>query len=115
MGRLLIIVPTDFRQGNRGITWRMIEFAPSMTIKSIIARLERQQRDLKTIISALQDLKAFGPHKAHHDISFDEFEKRLVKHALKRAGNNQTEAAHILHSTRDRMRAKIAKHGLNRG
>ena len=86
-----------------------------MTLKSIIAKLQRQRRDLAEIITALRDLEAFGPHKTRYDISFDEFEKRLVEQALKRAGGNQTEAARILRLTRDRMRAKIAKHGLNRG
>jgi hypothetical protein len=38
-----------------------------MTVKSIIAKLERQQRDLKEIIAALRYLEAFGPHKAHHE------------------------------------------------
>jgi DNA-binding protein Fis len=93
----------------------MIEFAPRMTLKRMIAKLEKQRRDLTEIITALRDLEAFGPHTSHYDISFDEIEKRLVEQALKRTGGNQTEAARILQLTRDRMRAKIAKHGLNRG
>jgi DNA-binding protein Fis len=107
------IVLAGFLQRNREITLRVIEFAPSMTLKRTIAKLEKQRRDLNEIITTLRDLEAFGPHKSHYDISFDEFEKRLVEQALKRAGGNQTEAARILHLTRDRMRGKIAKHGLN--
>jgi DNA-binding NtrC family response regulator len=94
---------------------RVVKFAPSMTVKSIIAKLERQQRDLKEIIAALRYLEAFGPHRAHHEISFDDFEKRLVTQALRRAGGNQTEAARILRLSRDSIRSKIAKHGLNQG
>jgi DNA-binding NtrC family response regulator len=86
-----------------------------MTIKSIIVKLKRHRRDLKEIVSALRDLEAFGAIKAHHKISFDGFEKRLVAQALKRAGGNQTQAARILRLSRDRIRAKIATHGLNRG
>ena len=108
-------MPPGFLQENREITLRVIEFAPSMTLKHMIAKLEKQRRDLNGIITELRNLEAFGPHKANYDISFDEFEKRLVEQALKRAGGNQTEAARILHLTRDRMRAKIARHALNRG
>lgn len=101
---------TDFRQGNQGITLRVIEFAPSMTLKRIIARLQRQRRDLNEIIPALRDLEGFGPHKARYDISLDDFEKCLVAQALRRAGGDQTEAARILQISRDRIRAKITKH-----
>ena len=47
-------------------------------------------------------------------LSLDEFEKRLVAEALERAGGNQTKAAHILHVSRDKVRYKMAKHGLGR-
>jgi DNA-binding NtrC family response regulator len=87
----------------------VIESALSMTVKSIIAKLQRQQRDLKVIVAALRYLDALGPHKAHHKISFDDFEKRLVAQALRRAGGNQTEAGRILQLSRDRVRAKIAQ------
>jgi DNA-binding protein Fis len=92
----------------------VVQLATSMTVKSIIAKLERLQRDLKEIIAALRHLDAFGP-KARHKISFDDFEKGLVAQALKRAGGNQTEAARILQVSRDSIRSKIAKHGLNQG
>ncbi len=83
-----------------------------MRIKSIIAKLERQQRDLKEIVATLRHVDAFGPHKVSRKTSLDEFEKRLVAQALNQAGGNQTEAARILQVSRDRMRSKIAKHGL---
>ena len=84
---------------------RVIESALSMTVKSIIAKLQRQQRDLKEIVAALRYLDALGPHKAHHKISFDDFEKRLVARALRRTGGNQTESARILQLSRDKIRA----------
>lgn len=79
----------------------------------MIAKLEKQQRDLKEIVAALRDLDAFGPHKVHRKTSLDDFEKRLVAQALKQAGGNQTEAARILQVSRDRIRSKISKHGLS--
>jgi hypothetical protein len=61
-----------------GITLGIVKFAQGMTVKSIIAKLERQQRDLKETIAAPRYLGAFGPHKAHHEIHSMTSRKRLV-------------------------------------
>jgi DNA-binding NtrC family response regulator len=84
-----------------------------MKLRTIIARLEKQQRDLKEILAALRAIDRFGPDTVPR-ISLDEYEKRLVASALERAGGNQTEAARILKISRDRLRYKIAKHGLTK-
>jgi DNA-binding protein Fis len=85
-----------------------------LTVKRIIAKLERQRRDLKEIIDALQQLDSLGSITDTRALSLDEFEKRLVTEALERAGGNQTKAAHILQVSRDKVRYKMAKHGLDR-
>lgn len=84
-----------------------------MKLKRIIAKLEKQQRDLNETIVALRQMAAIGSLRVDHEaISLDEFEKRLVAEALERAGGNQTKAAHILQVSRDKVRYKMAKHGL---
>jgi DNA-binding NtrC family response regulator len=84
-----------------------------LRIKSVIAKLEKQRRDLKEIIAVLRQIEA-GPRNVHRDASLDDSEKRLVMRALAQADGNQTEAARILQVSRDRLRYKIAKHGLIR-
>ena len=48
------------------------------------------------------------------DLSLNDHEKRLLAEALHRADGNQTEAARILKVSRDKVRYKMAKHGLRR-
>jgi DNA-binding NtrC family response regulator len=85
----------------------------TVKLKRIIAKLEKQQRDLNETIVALRQMAAIGSLRVDHEaISLDEFEKRLVAEALERAGGNQTKAAHILQVSRDKVRYKMAKHGL---
>ena len=48
----------------------------------------------------------------HADLSFDEHEKGLLADALDRAGGNQSEAARMLHISRDRLRYKMTKYNL---
>lgn len=80
-------------------------------IKGIIAKLEKQRRDLKEIISVLREISDLGP-KGVSDLSLNDNEKRLVSEALHRAEGNQSEAARILKVSRDKVRYKMAKHGL---
>jgi len=82
-------------------------------IRGIIAKLEKQRRDLKEIIGALREISDLTPHGVR-DLSLNNNEKRLVSEALHRAEGNQTEAARILKVSRDQVRYKIAKHGLKR-
>jgi len=42
----------------------------------------------------------------------EEYESRLVRQALEQSANNQTHAARILRTTRDRLRYKMKKYGL---
>jgi DNA-binding NtrC family response regulator len=46
------------------------------------------------------------------DMSFEEQERQLLISALERSGGNQSQAARLLRISRDRMRYKMAKHGL---
>lgn len=85
-----------------------------MTLKSIIAKLEGQRRDLQEIIEALQQIDGIGSFTDATTLSLDAFEKRLISEVLERAGGNQTKAAHILQMSRDKLRYKMAKHGLVR-
>ena len=84
-----------------------------MKIASIIVKLERVQRDLAETISTLRELSTLDS-RPDTDLSWDEHEKRLLSEALQSAHGNQTAAARILKLSRDKLRYKIAKHGLNR-
>jgi DNA-binding protein Fis len=80
-------------------------------IASVIAKLEKQQRDLGEIVTALREISDLGWERLS-DLSWDEHEKRLLLEALQDAGGNQTEAARILKISRDKIRYKLVKHGL---
>jgi len=85
-----------------------------MQLKTIIAKLEKQQRELSDIIAALTLIEHSGVQTPNREISLRDFEKQLIAQALARAGGNQTKAAHILQVSRDTVRYKMAKHGLKR-
>jgi DNA-binding protein Fis len=82
-------------------------------ITGIIAKLEKQRRDLKQIITALREIGDLSPHNVS-DLSLNDHEQRLLSEALHRTEGNQTEAAGILKISRDKVRYKMAKHGLKR-
>lgn len=82
-------------------------------IKSIVAKLEKQRRDLKEIIAALHEIYDLSP-QGGADLSLDDHEKRILAEALRRSEGNQTQAARILKVSRDKVRYKMAKHGLRR-
>jgi DNA-binding NtrC family response regulator len=82
-------------------------------IRGIISKLEKQRSDLKEIISVLREISHLSPQGVA-DPSLDDHEKRLLTEALHRTEGNQTEAARILKVSRDKVRYKMAKHGLNR-
>jgi DNA-binding NtrC family response regulator len=48
-----------------------------------------------------------------NSLSLKEMEKELLKEALKKANGNQSQAAKLLKITRDTLRYRIKKHGLN--
>jgi transcriptional regulator with PAS, ATPase and Fis domain len=50
---------------------------------------------------------------AQSGLSLEEMEKELLKEALKKAKGNQSQAAKLLKITRDTLRYKIKKYGLN--
>jgi DNA-binding NtrC family response regulator len=81
-------------------------------LKRIIAKLEKQQRELGTILVALREIDGTGPIEIKNRGSLDSFEKRVVEGALTKAGGNQVEAARILGVGRDRPRYKMSKHGI---
>ncbi len=84
-----------------------------MKIANVIVKLEKAQRELGEAISVLREMAEAEPRQTP-DLSWDEHEKRLLQEALARANGNQTAAARILKLSRDKLRYKIAKHGLTR-
>jgi transcriptional regulator with PAS, ATPase and Fis domain len=50
---------------------------------------------------------------AQSGLSLEEMEKELLKEALKKAKGNQTQAAKLMKITRDTLRYKVKKYGLN--
>jgi DNA-binding protein Fis len=82
-------------------------------IRSIIAKLEKQRHELKEIVSVLREISDLSPQGVR-DLSLNDHEKRLLWEALHRVDGNQSEAARILKISRDKVRYKIAKHGLKR-
>lgn len=57
---------------------------------------------------------AYIPDKfTKNNLSLEEMERELLKNALKTASGNQSQAAKLLKITRDTLRYKIKKHGLN--
>lgn len=82
-------------------------------VRDIIAKLEKQRSDLKEIISVLREISDLSPQGVP-DLSLDDHEKRLLTEALHRTEGNQTEAARILRVSRDKLRYKMTKHGLDR-
>jgi DNA-binding protein Fis len=82
-------------------------------IRSVIAKLEKQRKDLKEIISVLREVSDLNSGGVP-DLSLNEHEKRILEEALHRTDGNQTEAARILKVSRDKVRYKMAKHGLQR-
>jgi transcriptional regulator with PAS, ATPase and Fis domain len=50
---------------------------------------------------------------AENSLSLEEMEKQLLKEALVKAEGNQTQAAKLLKITRDTLRYKIKKYGLD--
>jgi DNA-binding NtrC family response regulator len=76
-------------------------------IRGIIAKIEKQCRDLNEIVIALREIGDLSPQGVH-DRSLNDHEKRLLSEALRRI----SEAARILQVSRDKLRYKMAEHGL---
>ena len=89
------------------------EMPTKAKIRGIIAKLEKQRSELKDIISMLRNISDLTPQGAA-DLSLQQNEKRLLVEALHRTEGNQTEAARILKVSRDKVRYKMARHGLKR-
>jgi DNA-binding NtrC family response regulator len=81
-------------------------------IDRIIARVEQLQQELDKVIGAHREIDGSAPLKVDRKTPLDQDEKRLLAGALVEANFNQSEATRILHIGRDRLRYKLAKHGL---
>ena len=82
-------------------------------LRTIIRRLEKQKRELQTIIDALRVIDAAptqikGP--ASLDALLKTFETSVIAGALGQANGNQVAAARLLKIGRDKLRYKMAKH-----
>jgi DNA-binding NtrC family response regulator len=82
-------------------------------IRTVIAKLEKQRAELKDIITALRQV-ADAPNLPGAYLSLDDHEKHVLEDALHRTDGNQSEAARMLKVSRDKVRYKMAKHGLKR-
>ena len=85
-------------------------------IKHVIARLEKQQRELASIVVALREVEA-SPAKELRGVTslnayLDSCERQIIANALIRANGNQMEAARMLSVGRDQLRYRMAKHGI---
>jgi DNA-binding protein Fis len=83
------------------------------TIKKIIAKLERQQRELWQILHDLRELDGSAGVKVGRVVRLDDHERSLIAAALRQAEGNQSEAARMLDISRDRLRYKMVKYRLN--
>ncbi len=85
-------------------------------IKNVIARLEKQQRELASILLALRGIEASPPKELRRVTSLisylDSCERQIIGHTLMRANGNQMEAARMLKVGRDQLRYRMAKHGI---
>ncbi len=54
-----------------------------------------------------------GPARQTSDLSLSELEKQALVNALEKSGNNQSQAAKMLKITRDTLRYRLKKYGLN--
>ncbi len=85
-------------------------------IKNVIARLEKQQRELANILIALREIEAAPPKELRQVTSLNAYldlcERRLIANALIKANGNQMEAARLLKVGRDQLRYRMTKHGM---
>jgi DNA-binding protein Fis len=97
--------------GSNRMIFSSTQMPGSPNVIAMIARLEKQRRELKELIEQLRSLDNIGPLSAE-GLSFHDHEKRLLEAALDKTGRNQSQAAQILKITRSQMRYKMRKHGL---
>ena len=81
------------------------------SIRTIIAKLERQRQALREILDDLREVERSPPNR-NHWITLDEHERELIAASLRRTDGNQSETARLLGITRDRLRYKIRKYKL---
>ena len=71
--------------------------------------MEVSGRQLFPFVERRKNPRIILPEKG---VSLEEVEKDLIRQALKRAGNNQTKAAALLHLTYDTFRYQVKKYNL---
>ena len=85
-------------------------------IKNVIARLEKQQRELASILVALREIESSPPKELKRVTSLNSYldscERQIIAQALIRANGNQMEAARMLSVGRDQLRYRMSKHGM---
>jgi DNA-binding NtrC family response regulator len=77
-----------------------------------VEHLPRSLRNSERVPQAAAGSRDELAHPTESAISFDGHERLLLVNSLARAGGNQSEASRVLQITRDRLRGKMAKHGL---
>ena len=98
--------PGNVRELRNAIERAMIlEESPTLTLNSLPVATMRAEQKSPAALTLAQVLEA--------GISLEENERMLLKSALEKTGGNQTQAANILGITRDTLRYRMKKFGLN--
>jgi DNA-binding NtrC family response regulator len=94
-------------------------------VRELSNTVERAVLSAAGSVLGVDDFSFIGPKKVRRDgapgrfelpsegIDFREFERDLIVQALRLSGGNQTRAAHLLGMTRDQIRYRMAKFGLD--
>jgi DNA-binding NtrC family response regulator len=81
-------------------------------LRTIIASLEKQQRELGKILKVLHEINQLPIAKVHRAVLLEDHERAVISGALRKAKGNQSEAARALGIGRDKLRYKMLKHKL---
>ena len=93
----------------KNVIERCVVLANTELIDSEHLPMEVSGKQIFPFVERRKNPRIILPEKG---ISLEEVEKDLIRQALKRAGNNQTKAAALLHLTYDALRYQVKKYNL---
>lgn len=118
----------EFKKNTRGITKAalqvLVEYPFPGNVRELKNIIERvmilENREVIDLPALPQDLLGQGPSMVaqpafllpHMGVVIDDVERSLIDQALKRTGGNQTRAARLLGLTRDTLRYRLKKYGI---
>ena len=122
---------TQYRKDVRGITWRAQALLARHSWPGNVRELENviggscmmaagETIDIADLPEYLRERRASAPQdpipgsaeQEPDSVSLDGQERQLLAAALEKSGGNQSQAARLLHISRDRLRYKMAKYNL---